>query len=67
MAADRRMPTRRSLKKLTIGMTDLITLSWRFFNKIKDCRPLATRYAKRAANSLAFVQLASIRLWLRVL
>src|SRR5262245_53103310 len=37
----------------------------RFFNKIKHCRRVATRYDKLAANYLAFVQLASIRLWLR--
>jgi transposase len=34
----------------------------RFFNKIKHCRRIATRYEKLAANYLAFVQLASIRL-----
>jgi transposase len=38
----------------------------RFFNRIKHCRRVATRYDKLAANNLAFVQLASIRLWLRV-
>jgi len=38
----------------------------RFFNKTKYCRRVATRYDKLAANYLAFVQLASIRLWLRV-
>src|SRR3954470_13297986 len=38
----------------------------RFFNKIKHCRRVATRYDKLAANYLAFVQLASIRLWLSV-
>jgi hypothetical protein len=32
----------------------------RFFNKIKHCRRVATRYDKLAANYLAFVQLASI-------
>jgi Transposase DDE domain len=37
----------------------------RFFNKIKQCRRVATRYDKLAANFLAFIQLASIRLWLR--
>ncbi|KAB0267827.1 IS5 family transposase [Microvirga brassicacearum] len=37
----------------------------RFFNKIKQCRRVATRYDKLAANYLAFVKLASIRLWLR--
>ena len=38
----------------------------RFFNNIKHCRRVATRYDRLAANYLAFVQLASIRLWLRV-
>jgi transposase len=38
----------------------------RFFNKIKHCRRVATRYDKLGANCLAFVQLASIRLWLRL-
>ena len=37
----------------------------RFFNKIKQCRRIATRYDKLAADYLAFVKLASIRLWLR--
>ena len=32
-----------------------------FFNKIKQCRQVATRYDKIAANYLAFIQLASIR------
>jgi transposase len=30
-----------------------------------QCRRVATRYDKLASNYLAFVQLASIRLWLR--
>ena len=38
----------------------------RFFNKIKQCRRVATRYDKLAANYRAFVKLACIRLWLRV-
>jgi transposase len=37
----------------------------RFFNKIKQCRRVATRYDKLAANHLTFVKLASIRTWLR--
>jgi transposase len=37
----------------------------RFFDKIKQCRRFATRYDKLAANYLAFIKLASIRLWLR--
>jgi transposase len=38
----------------------------RFFNKIKQCRRIATRYDRLAANYLAFIKLASIRLWLGV-
>jgi transposase len=37
----------------------------RFFNKIKQRRRVAIRYDKLAANYLAFVKLASIRIWLR--
>jgi hypothetical protein len=37
----------------------------RFFNKIKQCRRVATRYDKLAVNYLAFIKLASIRIWLR--
>jgi transposase len=35
-----------------------------FFNRIKHCRRVATRYDRLAANYLAFIELASIRLWL---
>jgi transposase len=38
----------------------------RFFNRIKQYRRVATRDDKLAANDLTFVQLASVRLWLRV-
>jgi transposase len=38
----------------------------RFFNRIKQRRRVPTRYDRLAANYLAFVQLASIRLWLRL-
>jgi transposase len=38
----------------------------RFFNKIRQRRRIATRCDKLAANSLAFIKLASIRIWLRV-
>jgi transposase len=37
----------------------------RFFNKIKQCRRIATRYDKLAANYLAFIKLAAIGIWLR--
>jgi len=42
------------------------TCSNGFFNKIKQRRRIAARYDKFAANYLAFIQLALIRLWLRV-
>jgi len=38
----------------------------RFINKIKHSRRVAKRCDKLAANHLAFIQLASIRLWLCV-
>jgi transposase len=37
----------------------------RFFSKLKHFRRVATCYDKLAANFLAMVQLASVRLWLR--
>jgi transposase len=37
----------------------------KFFNKIKRCRRIAARYDKLAAIYLAFIELVSIRLWLR--
>jgi transposase len=37
----------------------------RFFSKLKHFRRVATRYYKLAANFLAMVQLASMRLWMR--
>ena len=38
----------------------------RLFIRIEQGRRVASRYDKLAVNYLAFVQLASIRLWLRV-
>ena len=37
----------------------------RFFNRIKHFRAVATRYEKHAANYLALVKLAAVRIWLR--
>lgn len=36
-----------------------------FFNKLKHYRRLATRYDKKVSSFLAFLNLASIMLWLR--
>lgn len=38
----------------------------RFFSKLKHFRGATRRYEKLAENFLAMVQLASMRLWLRV-
>ncbi len=38
----------------------------RFFNRIKHFRRVATRFEKLAANYLAMIKLASIRVWLRI-
>jgi transposase len=38
----------------------------RFFNKIKQCWRIATRYDKLAINYLAFIKLVSIRIRPRV-
>ena len=37
----------------------------RFFNRLKHCRRIATRYEKLAANYLAMIKLAATRIWLR--
>jgi transposase len=37
----------------------------RFFNKLKQYRRIATRYDKLGAAFFAFIQLASVRIWLR--
>jgi transposase len=37
----------------------------RFFNKLKNARRVATRYDKTADSFLAFIHLASIKIWLR--
>jgi transposase len=42
-----------------------VVLMKTFINKIKHCRRIAIRYDKLAANYLAFIKLASIRIWLR--
>jgi transposase len=37
----------------------------RFFNKIKHYRAIATRYAKRGRNYMAFVNLVCVMLWIK--
>ena len=59
-------PSRYEPRKLLAAQITCRFSRQRFFNKIKQCRRVATRYDKLADNYLAFVKLAYIRLWLRV-
>ena len=62
------MPPKRNRKDPTCFSPYLYrarNLIERFFNKIKQCRRVATQYDKLAASYLAFIKLASIRIWLR--
>jgi transposase len=59
------MPSRRNPPAFSPFLYRYRNLVERFFNKIKHYRAVATRYEKRAANYLALVKLASIRIWLR--
>ena len=52
----------RSVDPALYGKRNLIE---RFFNRIKHCRRIATRFDKLATNFLAAVSLAATRLWLR--
>ena len=66
--ADPVIPTRSNRKiqipveKITYALRNRIE---RFFNKLKHSRRVATRYDKLASSFLGFVQLATIRLWIR--
>jgi transposase len=60
------IPPKRNRKEVIICFSPYLyrarNLVERFFNKIKQCRRIATRYDKLAANYLAFIKLASIRI-----
>jgi len=63
------IPDRSSAKTPHAFSRDLYRLRnrvERFFNKLKQFRRIATRYEKLAANYLAMIQIATIRIWLRV-
>jgi transposase len=60
---DCQYPAETSLLAQSYLARDLVE---RFFNKIKHCRQIATRYDKSPPNWLVFIKLVSIRLWLRV-
>ena len=59
------MPRRVNVPAFSPFLYRYRNLIERFFNKLKHFRAVATRYEKHAANYLAVVKLASIRIWLR--
>lgn len=62
------IPTKSSRKvKFTVdhALYSLRNRIERYFNKIKNARRVATRYDKLAISFIAFVDITSIRYWLR--
>lgn len=59
------MPRRVNIPSFSPFLYRYRNLVERFFNKLKHCRAIATRYEKHAANYLALVKLAASRIWLR--
>jgi len=62
------IPTKRNrLVQLPVDadISALRNMVERCFNKLKNARRLATRYDKTADTYLAFIDLVSIRLWMR--
>ncbi|GLK65493.1 hypothetical protein GCM10017635_29680 [Paracoccus kondratievae] len=62
------IPMRKS-RKLRVAMDRtlyrLCNFVERCFNKLKNARRVATRYDKTAESFLGFIDITSIRLWLR--
>lgn len=61
----------RKLRKMRVGVDhslySLRNLVERCFNKLKNARRVATRYDKTAESFLGFIDITSIRLWVRLL
>lgn len=59
----------RKFRKRRVGLDwtlyRLRNLVERSFNKLKDAQRVATRYDKTAESFLGFVDITSIRLWIR--
>lgn len=64
------IPMRKS-RKMRVGVDHslyaLRNLVERCFNKLKNARRVATRYDKTAESFLGFIDITSIRLWVRLL
>ena len=62
------IPIRKSRKKrigVDRSLYRLRNMVERCFNKLKNARPIATRYDKTAESFLGFIDITSIRLWIR--
>ena len=62
------IPMRKSRKKrigVDRSLYRLRNLVERCFNKLKNARRVATRYDKTAESFLGFIDITSIRIWLR--
>ena len=61
----------RKPREMRVGVDhalySLRNLVERCFNKLKDARRGATRYDKTAASFLGFIDITSIRIWVRLL
>ncbi len=64
-AAPKRARNRNELHAFSPTLYRLRNRIERFFNKIKHFRRIATLCDKLAANYMAMIKLASIRIWLR--
>jgi transposase len=58
------LKTEKTPRLMDWGLYRERNLVERLVGKLKEYRRIATRYDKLAANYLAFVQLAAIRIWL---
>ncbi len=59
------MPGRVRRPAFSLWLSTYRNLVERFFNTLKHCRAIATRFEKHDANYLALVKLASSRIWMR--
>lgn len=63
-----RIPMRKS-RKMRVGadhsLYSLRNLVERCFNRLMNARRVATRYDKTAESFLSFIDIVSIRLWIR--
>jgi transposase len=59
------MPHRVNIPQFSSSLYRQRNLVERFFNKLKHFRAVATRFEKQAANYLALIKLAAVRIWLR--